>query len=160
MWTHVIHFPSTQIYSFTSRLACCIFFTFQNHFLFLSFLFLSLHLSFSIIRPHPQEQIVSLPALAAPKKDHQQEQTSVDPSVDHRTKATEQNLGRGMEHWSRAGEDDWRKGTRSDVERGGGRGGWSWTVGESRCNAQWVRQKHEYRSTRPWWRHAVEREKK
>lgn len=29
-------------------------------------------------------------------------------------------------------------------------GGWSWTVGESRHTAQWVKQKQEYRSTRPW----------
>ncbi|XP_062865996.1 alpha-tubulin N-acetyltransferase 1 isoform X2 [Trichomycterus rosablanca] len=27
--------------------------------------------------------------------------------------------------------------------------GWSWTLGEN-CTAQWVRQKHEFRSTRPW----------
>ncbi|KAJ8341982.1 hypothetical protein SKAU_G00319100 [Synaphobranchus kaupii] len=44
----------------------------------------------------------------------------------------------------------------SGRERGGGReaerergGGWSWTVGEPRLTAQWVRQKQEYRSTRP-----------
>ncbi|KAM9435014.1 alpha-tubulin N-acetyltransferase 1 isoform 2-T2 [Clarias gariepinus] len=30
------------------------------------------------------------------------------------------------------------------------RDGWSWTVNERRCTAQWVRQKHEFRSTRPW----------
>ncbi|XP_034150700.1 alpha-tubulin N-acetyltransferase 1 isoform X3 [Esox lucius] len=35
-------------------------------------------------------------------------------------------------------------------ERGRGNGGWSWTVGESRCNAQWVRQNQDRRSTRPW----------
>lgn len=108
---------------------------------------------FLIIRPHPQGQVVSLPVLPASKKDHQQEQTSIDPSErreelrsDLRTKATE--------NW-RAGEEDWRKDGRSEMGRGGGRGGWSWTVGESRCNAQWVRQKQEYRSTRPWWWHAV-----
>ncbi|GAA6072621.1 alpha-tubulin N-acetyltransferase 1 isoform X1 [Tachysurus ichikawai] len=26
----------------------------------------------------------------------------------------------------------------------------SWTVGGKQCTAQWVRQKHEFRSTRPW----------
>ncbi|XP_017337030.1 alpha-tubulin N-acetyltransferase 1 isoform X1 [Ictalurus punctatus] len=30
------------------------------------------------------------------------------------------------------------------------RDGRSWTVGEKSCTAQWVRQKHELRSTRPW----------
>ncbi|XP_048086198.1 alpha-tubulin N-acetyltransferase 1 isoform X2 [Alosa alosa] len=29
-------------------------------------------------------------------------------------------------------------------------GSWSWVVGEGRCTAQWVRQKQEQRSTRPW----------
>eukprot|EP00063_Salmo_salar_P059371 XP_014034206.1 PREDICTED: alpha-tubulin N-acetyltransferase 1 isoform X1 [Salmo salar] len=39
----------------------------------------------------------------------------------------------------------------SETEKDKGRGGWSWTVGESCCNtAQWVRQKQEYRNTRPW----------
>ncbi|XP_067111840.1 alpha-tubulin N-acetyltransferase 1 isoform X4 [Osmerus mordax] len=37
-----------------------------------------------------------------------------------------------------------------EAEKNQGRGGWSWTVGESRCTAQWVKQKQEYRSTRPW----------
>lgn len=130
--------------------------TFHKSFPFLSFLLLSVHLSFFIIRPHPQGQVVFLPALTASKKDHQQEQTSVDPDrreelrSDQKTKATENCLGRGTERWSRAGEENWRKDGRSEMERGGGRGGWSWTVGESHCNAQWVRQKQEYRSTRPW----------
>ncbi|KAA0710632.1 Alpha-tubulin N-acetyltransferase 1 [Triplophysa tibetana] len=98
---------------------------------------------------------LKLPALTAPRKDLQQEQTSIDPErreelrSDRKTKATENCLGRGTEHRSRAGEENWRKDGRSEMQRGGGRGGWSWTVGES-CNAQWVRQKQEYRSTRPW----------
>lgn len=28
--------------------------------------------------------------------------------------------------------------------------GWSWTVGENRYTAQWVKHKQQYRSTRPW----------
>ncbi len=28
--------------------------------------------------------------------------------------------------------------------------GWSWTVGENCYTAQWVKQKQEFRSTRPW----------
>ncbi|XP_026203196.1 alpha-tubulin N-acetyltransferase 1 isoform X2 [Anabas testudineus] len=31
-----------------------------------------------------------------------------------------------------------------------GQQGWSWTVGENCYTAQWVKQKQEYRSTRPW----------
>ncbi|TSK28257.1 Alpha-tubulin N-acetyltransferase 1 [Bagarius yarrelli] len=39
------------------------------------------------------------------------------------------------------------KGRATEMERGG----WSsWTVGEKRFTAQWIRQKHELRSTRPW----------
>ncbi|KAG7225359.1 hypothetical protein INR49_027342, partial [Caranx melampygus] len=37
----------------------------------------------------------------------------------------------------------------SEKESGRGRGGWSWTVGENCYTAQWVKQKQEYRSTRP-----------
>ncbi|XP_059412656.1 alpha-tubulin N-acetyltransferase 1 isoform X5 [Carassius carassius] len=92
-------------------------------------------------RPHLQGQVVSLPKIAATKKDHVQEQTSITP------------LDRKEELQSKVSQnraEDWRKGGAAEVERGGGRGGWSWTVGESRCTAQWVRQKQEYRSTRPW----------
>lgn len=39
----------------------------------------------------------------------------------------------------------------SAMESGRGRGGWSWTVGDNCYTAQWVKQKQEYRSTRPWW---------
>lgn len=136
------HFLSIQMSFFTCLLHLL------SSFPFLSFYFCLSICHFLIIRPHPQGQVVSLPALPASKKDHQQEQTSIDPAErreelrsDFRTKATE--------NW-RAGEEDWRKDGRSEMGRGGGRGGWSWTVGESRCNAQWVRQKQEYRSTRPW----------
>lgn len=31
------------------------------------------------------------------------------------------------------------------------RHGRSWTVSGKQCTAQWIRQKHEFRSTRPWW---------
>ncbi|KAI4890551.1 hypothetical protein NFI96_019246 [Prochilodus magdalenae] len=51
--------------------------------------------------------------------------------------------------WPRGGEDVKRSGA-AEAERGSGVGGWSWTVGERRCTAQWVRQKQEHRSTRPW----------
>ncbi|XP_065150132.1 alpha-tubulin N-acetyltransferase 1 isoform X2 [Paramisgurnus dabryanus] len=100
-------------------------------------------------RPYLQGQVVSLPVLTAAKNDHQQEQTSIDSSEPHsHHKITDNSLGRDMEQWSRARAEDWRTGERSEMERG--RDGWSWTVGENSFNAQWVRQKQEYRSTRPW----------
>ncbi|KAK2864680.1 hypothetical protein Q7C36_003834 [Tachysurus vachellii] len=37
--------------------------------------------------------------------------------------------------------------TENETERDDGS---SWTVGGKQCTAQWVRQKHEFRSTRPW----------
>ncbi|XP_052440049.1 alpha-tubulin N-acetyltransferase 1 isoform X4 [Carassius gibelio] len=92
-------------------------------------------------RPHLQGQVVSLPKIAATKKDHVQEQTSITPLDRKEELQTKVSQNRA---------EDWRKGGAAEVERGGGRGGWSWTVGESRCTAQWVRQKQEYRSTRPW----------
>ncbi|XP_042601119.1 alpha-tubulin N-acetyltransferase 1 isoform X2 [Cyprinus carpio] len=92
-------------------------------------------------RPHLQGQVVSLPKIAATKKDHVQEQTSITPLDRKEELQTKVSQNRA---------EDWRKGGAAEMERGGGRGGWSWTVGESRCTAQWVRQKQEYRSTRPW----------
>ncbi|RXN20304.1 alpha-tubulin N-acetyltransferase 1 isoform X1 [Labeo rohita] len=92
-------------------------------------------------RPHPQGQVVSLPTLAAPKKEHLQEQASIT------------SLERKEELQAKVSQnraEDLRKGGVAGIDRGGGRGGWSWTVGESRYTAQWVRQKQEYRSTRPW----------
>ncbi|XP_016371802.1 alpha-tubulin N-acetyltransferase 1-like isoform X3 [Sinocyclocheilus rhinocerous] len=87
-------------------------------------------------RPHPQGQVVSLPTRAAPKKDHVQEQTSITALERREELQTKVSQNR---------EEGWRKGGAAAMERGG----WSWTVGESRCMAQWVRQKQEYRSTRP-----------
>ncbi|XP_022538836.2 alpha-tubulin N-acetyltransferase 1 isoform X2 [Astyanax mexicanus] len=49
-----------------------------------------------------------------------------------------------------SGVEDVKRNRALEVEKGSGRGGWSWTVGERRYTAQWVRQKQEQRSTRPW----------
>ncbi|XP_073677440.1 alpha-tubulin N-acetyltransferase 1 isoform X2 [Garra rufa] len=91
--------------------------------------------------PHLQGQVVSLPTLVAPKKEHIQEQTSIT-RLDHKDEL--------QTKVSQNRAEDWRKSGVAGIDRGGGRGGWSWTVGESRCTAQWVKQKQEYRSTRPW----------
>ncbi len=37
------------------------------------------------------------------------------------------------------------------LEKDRGRAGWWWAVGDRCHTAQWVKQKQEYRSTRPWW---------
>ncbi|KAK9957256.1 hypothetical protein ABG768_011520 [Culter alburnus] len=96
-------------------------------------------------RPHLQGQVVALPTLAVPKKDHLQEQTSIAP-----LERKEEQYSDLKTKVSQNRKEDWRKGGAAEISRGGGRGEWSWTVGESRCTAQWVRQKQEYRSTRPW----------
>uniref|UniRef100_A0A8C1TBA5 Alpha-tubulin N-acetyltransferase 1 n=1 Tax=Cyprinus carpio TaxID=7962 RepID=A0A8C1TBA5_CYPCA len=92
-------------------------------------------------RPHPQGQVVFFPTLTTPKKDHVQEQASITALERKEEPQTKVSQNR---------EEDWRRGGAAAMERGGERGGWSWTVGESRCMVQWVRQKQEYRSTRPW----------
>ncbi|KAJ7991819.1 hypothetical protein DPEC_G00287820 [Dallia pectoralis] len=64
--------------------------------------------------------------------------------------ATRTRWGVGAESWPPRGG----KGGPMEVEekpgRGAANGGRSWTVGENRCNAQWVRQNQNQRSTRPW----------
>ncbi|KAK7124830.1 hypothetical protein R3I94_019026 [Phoxinus phoxinus] len=92
-------------------------------------------------RPHLQGQVVALPTLAAPKKDHLQVQTSIAPLERNGERCSDLKA-----NVSQNREKDWRKGGAAEIVSGG----WSWTVGESRCTAQWVRQKQEYRSTRPW----------
>lgn len=98
-------------------------------------------------RPHLQGQVVVLPTLAAPKKDHLQEQTSIAPLERNGERCSDLKA-----KVSQNREEDWRKGGAAEISSGG----WSWTVGESRCTAQWVRQKQEYRGTRPWWQDAIE----
>lgn len=108
-------------------------------FLFLALQFLLIFILFS--RPHLQGQVVALPTLAAPKKDHLQEQTSIAPLERNGERCSDL---RAKESQNR--EEDWRKGGAAEISSGG----CSWTVGDSRCTAQWVRKKQEFRSTRPW----------
>ncbi|KAK6327947.1 hypothetical protein J4Q44_G00035930 [Coregonus suidteri] len=91
---------------------------------------------------------ISLPPLPLSRKESLRAQTTTmttrepDKQAEMETRVLEKGLrmGVGGEPWPLEG-----------VERDRGRGGWSWTVGESCCNtAQWIRQKQEYRSTRPW----------
>ncbi|XP_029588679.1 alpha-tubulin N-acetyltransferase 1 isoform X4 [Salmo trutta] len=107
----------------------------------------------------------SLPPLSLSRKESLCSQTTMmatrepDRQAEMETRVLEKGLrmGVGGEPWpGRAGEKGGgplevvEKGP-LETEKDRGRGGWSWTVGESCCNtAQWVRQKQEYRNTRPW----------
>ncbi|KAM3858222.1 alpha-tubulin N-acetyltransferase 1 [Diretmus argenteus] len=93
---------------------------------------------------------LSLPPLPASKKDIARSQTSVG------TGEVDQDLdeARGVEEIRASGSSGGGApvGQKASSEKESDRTGrgWSWTVGESRCTAQWVKQKQEYRSTRPW----------
>ncbi|XP_042151052.1 alpha-tubulin N-acetyltransferase 1 isoform X3 [Oncorhynchus tshawytscha] len=102
----------------------------------------------------------SLPPLSLSRKKLPCSQTTREPDrqagMETRVLENRPRMGVGGEPWpGRAGE---KGGGPQVVEKGPleaekdrGRGGWSWTVGESCCNtAQWVRQKQEYNNTRPW----------
>ncbi|XP_064838963.1 alpha-tubulin N-acetyltransferase 1-like [Oncorhynchus masou masou] len=102
----------------------------------------------------------SLPPLSLSRKELLCSQTTREPDrqagMETRVLENRLRVGVGGEPWpGRAGE---KGGGPQVVEKGPlgaekdrGRGGWSWTVGESCCNtAQWVRQKQEYNNTRPW----------
>ncbi|XP_046875083.1 alpha-tubulin N-acetyltransferase 1 isoform X2 [Hypomesus transpacificus] len=102
-------------------------------------------------RFHP----LSLPPLPIPQKESQTPVVARGP--DPRMGVDSTLLERGL----RVGAEPWPSGRLGravqpgqkallEAEKNQGRGGWSWTVGESRCTAQWVKQKQEYRSTRPW----------
>ncbi|KAL7830202.1 hypothetical protein SRHO_G00313290 [Serrasalmus rhombeus] len=70
-------------------------------------------------------------------------------TLSKQSRVQENSVRTGSDPWSR-GVEDVKRNRAVEAERGIGRGGWSWTVGERRCTAQWVRQKQEHRSTRPW----------
>nr|XP_029500897.1 alpha-tubulin N-acetyltransferase 1-like isoform X2 [Oncorhynchus nerka] len=102
----------------------------------------------------------SLPPLSLSRKELLCSQTTREPDrqagMETRVLENRLRVGVGGEPWpGRAGEKGGgpqvvEKGTLG-AEKDRGRGGWSWTVGESCCNtAQWVRQKQEYNNTRPW----------
>ncbi|KAG7325820.1 hypothetical protein KOW79_010745 [Hemibagrus wyckioides] len=84
-------------------------------------------------RTHTQGSSVFLPPLQGDPRQQASDQTALNhmnSTLDTRTERKSRNEERPTE-----------------MERDG----WSsWTVGEKRCTAQWVRQKHEFRSTRPW----------
>ncbi|KAI1902438.1 hypothetical protein AGOR_G00044760 [Albula goreensis] len=90
-----------------------------------------------------------LPNARPPPSSQPLASTSPPPSVSRQGPdcgQTSLTLGRGTE-----ANGSSERGMGAEMGRESGRGGtWSWTVDEPRCNAQWVRRKQEYRSTRPW----------
>ncbi|XP_054462517.1 alpha-tubulin N-acetyltransferase 1 isoform X4 [Anoplopoma fimbria] len=102
-----------------------------------------------------RSQPLSLPPLCAPKKNAVPRKTSLDRKerlLDSHAEA------RGAEEEIRLLDGAQRPAPgmlvsqRDTLEKesDGGRRGWSWTVGENCYTAQWVKQKQEHRSTRPW----------
>ncbi|XP_054462515.1 alpha-tubulin N-acetyltransferase 1 isoform X2 [Anoplopoma fimbria] len=109
----------------------------------------------SIHTAQSRSQPLSLPPLCAPKKNAVPRKTSLDRKerlLDSHAEA------RGAEEEIRLLDGAQRPAPgmlvsqRDTLEKesDGGRRGWSWTVGENCYTAQWVKQKQEHRSTRPW----------
>lgn len=98
-----------------------------------------------------QAQTVSLPPLPVSRPGSRQLATPKQREEAKQSRVPENSLRTNIRQWP-LGEEDVKKNRAAEVERGSDRGGWSWTVGERQCTAQWVRRKQEYRGTRPWWR--------
>lgn len=106
------------------------------------------------LRSHPPP---SLPPLSPSKKDNICSQTSVDGAETH-LDADAEALG-AKEEIKEVSDSPQRQAGSTAINRrpvllgkvsDRSRGDWSWTVGENCYTAQWVKQKQEYRSTRPW----------
>ncbi|TKS65645.1 Alpha-tubulin N-acetyltransferase 1 [Collichthys lucidus] len=106
-------------------------------------------------RSHPPP---SLPPLSPSKKGNTCSQTSVDGAETHLDAHAEDALGAKEEIKAVSDSPQRQAGSTAinrrpvllEKESDRSRGDWSWTVGENCYTAQWVKQKQEYRSTRPW----------
>ncbi|TMS18148.1 Alpha-tubulin N-acetyltransferase 1 [Larimichthys crocea] len=105
-------------------------------------------------RSHPPP---SLPPLSPSKKDNICSQTSVDGAETHLDADAEALCAK--EEIKEVSDSTQRQAGSAAINRrpvllgkvsDRSRGDWSWTVGENCYTAQWVKQKQEYRSTRPW----------
>ncbi|KAM8766709.1 alpha-tubulin N-acetyltransferase 1 isoform 5-T5 [Acanthopagrus schlegelii] len=100
-------------------------------------------------------QHLSLPSLSACKKDDTCSKTSLDSRETHIDRCSE-TFGTAEEirvlDSSQRQKGGMAVNQRHLLEKESERRGqgWSWIVGENRYTAQWVKQKQEYRSTRPW----------
>ncbi|XP_051271316.1 alpha-tubulin N-acetyltransferase 1 isoform X2 [Dicentrarchus labrax] len=106
----------------------------------------------SIHTPQSRSRPLSLPPLSTSKKSVVCSQSSLDGTETHPDTdaeacgAVEEIMGMGG--LQRPAGD--LQGHLSEKESDRSSQGWSWTVGENCYTAQWVKQKQEYRSTRPW----------
>ncbi|XP_038580793.1 alpha-tubulin N-acetyltransferase 1 isoform X2 [Micropterus salmoides] len=97
----------------------------------------------------------SLPPLSASRKDGICSQTSLDSRETHldtdaEACGSEQEISVLDRPQRPAGDMLVHQRHRLEKESDRSRQGWSWTVGENCYTSQWVKQKQEYRSTRPW----------
>ncbi|XP_045914318.1 alpha-tubulin N-acetyltransferase 1 isoform X3 [Micropterus dolomieu] len=97
----------------------------------------------------------SLPPLSASRKDGICSQTSLDSRETHldtdaEACGAEQEISVLDRPQRPAGDMLVHQRHRLEKESDRSRQGWSWTVGENCYTSQWVKQKQEYRSTRPW----------
>ncbi|XP_034400369.1 alpha-tubulin N-acetyltransferase 1 isoform X3 [Cyclopterus lumpus] len=117
--------------------------------------YIDTHRLASIPTARSRFQPLSLPLLCASNKDGIHRQTSLDCTEEHLDSHAE---ARGAVEDVRALDSPQRSapgmpvGKRHALEKedDGGRLGWSWTVEENCYTAQWVKQKHEHKSTQPW----------
>ncbi|KAM9340309.1 alpha-tubulin N-acetyltransferase 1 [Symphorus nematophorus] len=109
----------------------------------------------SIHTPQSRSWPVSLPPLSASKKTDLCSQTPVN-STDTLLDTAAESSGAKEEirvsesPQSQAGGTSFTQRQVMEKESDRSRRGWSWTVGENCYTTQWVKQKQEYRSTRPW----------
>ncbi|XP_030268184.1 alpha-tubulin N-acetyltransferase 1 isoform X2 [Sparus aurata] len=102
-----------------------------------------------------RSQHLSLPPLPACKKDDICSKTSLDSRETHVDRcskafgtAEETRVLDSSQRQKRGMSVNQRHPLEKESDRSGQ--GWSWIVGENCYTAQWVKQKQEYRSTRPW----------
>lgn len=118
--------------------------------------FLFLPLTVYCHAPSLRSQHLSLPPLPACKKDDICSKTSLDSRETHVDRcskafgtAEETRVLDSSQRQKRGMSVNQRHPLEKESDRSGQ--GWSWIVGENCYTAQWVKQKQEYRSTRPWW---------
>lgn len=106
----------------------------------------------SSLRSHPPP---TLPPLSVSKKGNLCSQTSVDspethPNTDAEALCAKEEIKVSDSPQCQAGSMTVNRRLLLEKESDRSRRDWSWTVGENCYTAQWVKQKQEYRSTRPW----------
>lgn len=107
----------------------------------------------SIYTPQSRVQPLSLPSPSASKKDDLSSPTWSEHTETHLDTNAEgiQGKSRALDSLQHPAGGLVVNQRHVSEKEGHPRGqGWSWTVGDNCYSAQWVKQKQEYRSTRPW----------